>query len=52
LPECLFRLVPDFAGLSRQAPEAWSIQDNARALRQYQTVQPKIEMYVAARIIY
>jgi hypothetical protein len=52
LPECLFRLVPEFAGLSRQAPEAWSIEGNARALRQYLAVQPKIEIYVSARLIY
>jgi hypothetical protein len=52
LPECLVGIVPAFQGMPRNRPEAWSIQENARALRQYQTVLPKIEMYVAARMIY
>jgi hypothetical protein len=52
LPEYLVPIVPEFEGLSRQQPELWSILENERALRQYREIEPKIEMYVAVRLVY
>ena len=52
LPECLVTILPDLRLLNRADPEAWTIRDNARAMRQYERVIPRIEMYVAARMIY
>jgi hypothetical protein len=52
LPECLVTIVPEFRGMRRQDAEAWSIQGNARAVRQYERILPKIEMYVASRLIF
>lgn len=53
LPECLL-FVLDEAGqkLERTRPEAWTIQDNPRALKQYLKILPKIQFYTAARLIY
>jgi hypothetical protein len=52
LPEFLVPIVPEFQGMARQAAPLWSIADNPRALRQYREIEPKIEMYVAVRLVY
>lgn len=53
LPECLIFVLDD-AGqkLERTRAEAWTIQDNPRAMRQYQKILPKIHFYANARLIY
>lgn len=53
LPNCLTNTLPDWASrLDRVQEEAWSIQSDARAVRQYNKVLPKIELYSAARLLY
>lgn len=52
LPECLVDCLPNLKELNRQAEAAWSIQGNARALRQYEKILPKMEIYSAARLIF
>lgn len=52
LPECLIGCLEDFPRLSRQREEAYTIQDKPRALRQYQKVLPRMEIYSAGRLLY
>lgn len=52
LPDMLLPLIPFIQHHRRTDDEAWSIRDNPRAVRQYARVLPRIEMYVAARMIY
>lgn len=51
-PECLVSLESDLSRLPRTRPEAWTIQNNPRDLRQYQKVLTKIETYCAMRLLY
>lgn len=52
LPECLVNLRQDLARYPRTRNVAWTIQDNPRALRQYEKILPRIEFYSATRLIY
>ena len=53
LPECLAQDLPDWARkLPRTREEAFTIKDNARAMRAYEKALPKIEFYSAARLLY
>lgn len=54
LPECLMPIIGPmgFNIYSRTREPAWSIQGNARAIRQYEKILPKIEEYAAARMIF
>jgi len=53
LPDCLIPLVPEISGLSRQIDDpTWFIRNDTRALKQYEKVLPKIELYAISRLIY
>lgn len=52
LPETLVVLVPEFKELPRHKEPAWTIQDNPRALREYNKMLPRIEMYSVTSMIY
>jgi len=53
LPECLSPLVPEVSKLRRQTDDpTWFIRNDARALKQYKKLLPKIEMYAMSRMIY
>jgi hypothetical protein len=52
LPECLVGYIPDLAKLHRTNSEAYTIQDNPRALHQYETALLKIEVFVATQLLY
>ena len=52
LHEALFVLVPEYRGLSRTRPEAWTIEDNERAKRQYAKLREKIEFYSVSKLLY
>lgn len=52
LPNCLADTLPQLQGISRHREPAWTIVEDERAMRQYNKVLPKIEMYSAARLMY
>lgn len=52
LPNCLTDTLGDTARLARRNEPAFTIRDDARALRQYHKVLPRIELYSAARLLY
>jgi hypothetical protein len=52
LPNCLVDTLPELQGISRGRPEAWSIEGDERATRQYQQMVPKIQMYASARLLF
>jgi hypothetical protein len=52
LPECLVGCVPDLVRLNRTDDAAYTIRDNPRALRQYETALLKIEIFVATQLLY
>lgn len=52
LPDCLVSVLTDYSRLPREQEEAWSIRDNPRAMRQYEAILPKIQIYTAARMMY
>jgi hypothetical protein len=52
LPNCLSDKLQSIQGLSRTRPEAFTILDNPRALRQYQKILPRIELDAATSLIY
>ncbi len=52
LPNCLADTLPRLQGIARGRPEAWTIVDNERAMRQYKKILPRIEMYASARLLY
>lgn len=52
LPECLVNTLPSLQGKSRGRPEAYTIEGDPRAKRQYEKILPKIEMYAAGRLLY
>lgn len=52
LPECLVNCIPELARLPRQREAAFTIKDDPRALRQYEKILPKMEIYSAARLLY
>lgn len=52
LPECLVDTLPQLKRLERTRQPAFTIEGNARAVRQYEKMLPKIEVYAAARMIY
>lgn len=52
LPSCLHNTVSGLEGLTRERDPAWTIADDARAMRQFEKVVPKIEMYSAGRLLY
>jgi hypothetical protein len=52
LPNALKDALPELQGLSRTRPEAYTVQGNPRAERQYQKLREKLEFYNAAKLIY
>lgn len=52
LPDCFADTHTGLVGISRARPEAWTIASNPRAMRQYEKIRPKIEMYAAGRLLY
>ena len=52
LPNCLTDTLGESARLMRQNDPAFTISDNVRAMKQYNRVLPKLEMYSAARLLY
>jgi hypothetical protein len=52
LPECLIPVISGLASYPRTRQPACTIEGNARALRQYEKILPKIELYTAARMIF
>lgn len=51
LPEVCSSLLPELSQLSRTREEAYSIQGNERAMRDYHTLRGLIEFYAASRLI-
>lgn len=52
LPNCLHQLIPECRNLPRTREEAFTIRGNERAFSQYIKIRDKIELYVAARLLY
>lgn len=52
LPNCLADAVACTRGLDRRGEMAFTIRDNARAMRDFEKILPRIEMYAAARLLY
>lgn len=52
LPECLVVLLPELLVWPREHEEAFSIEHDERALRQWELVKPKVEFYCATRLLY
>lgn len=52
LPEGLVAMMPSLSCIKRTAEPAYTIRGDARAMRQYEKMLPKIELYSAARLIY
>jgi len=53
LPECLTDTLPHgMAQLERMDQPGWTIAGDARSLRQFADVEPKIQFYSAARLLY
>jgi hypothetical protein len=52
LPECLVDCLPKLKELSRHNQPAFTIQDNPRALRQFNKVLPMMEVYATARMVF
>lgn len=52
LPNCLVDTLEELRSYNRTRPEAYTIQADKRAVRQYQKVLPRIEFYATARLLY
>jgi hypothetical protein len=53
LPECLADTLGCISGRPRgDRPEAFTLDDNPRAKRQYEKILPRIQMYAVTRLIY
>lgn len=53
LPECLKEMLPEvIRDLPREKEPAFTIANNERALRLYESLLPKLQMYATARLIY
>jgi hypothetical protein len=52
LPDCLVNIIPELSPLPRSLSVAYTIDGDARALRQFNEILPKIELYVAARMMF
>ena len=51
LPDCLVSCVPTLSGFQRTRAEAYTIEDNPRAMKQYKQMLPNIQTYAAIRLI-
>lgn len=53
LPDCVANMVPDLAKLNRYMRDpTWIIRNDDRAIRQYNKMLPKIEMYAMSHLLY
>ena len=52
LPECLVNQITGLNDMPRQREAAWTIQDNPRAMRQYEKILPIMEVYSTAGLLY
>ncbi len=52
LPNCVIDTLPSLQGICRAREQAWTIVHDERALRQFNKILPRIEMYAAARLMY
>jgi hypothetical protein len=52
LPECLVSCVDGLSAHPRSDEPAYTLQHDPRALRQYEKMLPKMELYSAARLLY
>jgi hypothetical protein len=52
LPECIVALFPKLSAIERRNEPQWSIRNNPRAIKEYQKILPKIEMYSMSRLLY
>ena len=51
-PECLVSIIPDLVKLPRKREAAWTIRENPMIYQQYLDWLPKIEMYIATRLMF
>jgi hypothetical protein len=52
LPDCLVSILTFTNPLSRTRPAAYTIEGDQRALKQYQKMLPKIELYTATKLLF
>jgi hypothetical protein len=52
LPDCLADCFPELQALSRTREEAYTIEHDERAKRQFAKIRPKIELYATTRLIF
>jgi hypothetical protein len=52
LPNCLSDTLGEIGRLPRKNEEAFTIRNNPRAVKQYEKIKPKLELYSAARLLY
>lgn len=52
LPNCLADALGEHSRLPRMNEEAFTIRDNPRAMKQYNKIRPKLDLYSAARLLY
>ena len=52
LPNCLVDTLPELKHLHRTREEAFTVQHDARALRQFQRTLKRMEFYATARLMY
>jgi hypothetical protein len=52
LPECLVDCLPNLKTLSRHNEPGFTVQDNPRALRQFNKILPMMEVYATARMVF
>lgn len=52
LPDCLSDTMPELHMLNRTRPEAYTIADNSRAMRSYNKLKPKLQLYSVSKMFY
>lgn len=52
LPECLVDFLPELKEFERMSSELFTIEDNPRALKNFNKIRPKIDSYAVARLMF
>lgn len=52
LPNCLSETLPETSRLDRTREEAWTIKDDARDMRLYDRLLPKLELYSVSKLFF
>lgn len=52
LPDCLSETLPETSKLERTREAAWTIKDDARAMRLYDKMLPKLELYSVSKLFF